>query len=92
MSDFEKKVSRRSVLKGVAALAGATIGSTLLVGNAAANAPKSAMQYQDHPKNGEECSTCIQYIPGSSPDAMGACKLLKGSISPHGYCLAYSRN
>ncbi|MEJ2646129.1 MAG: high-potential iron-sulfur protein [Gammaproteobacteria bacterium] len=91
MPDFEKKISRRSMLKGAALIAGATIGSSLLVENASAKVPKAAMHYRDHPNNGQECSTCIQFIPGSSPKAMGTCKLVEGSISPHGYCVAYSR-
>lgn len=91
MSDFDKKISRRSMLKGAALLAGATIGSTLLVGTASAKVPKSAMHYQDHPNAGNECSKCIQFIPGSSPTAMGTCKLVEGAISPHGYCLAFSQ-
>ncbi|MEJ2686221.1 MAG: high-potential iron-sulfur protein [Gammaproteobacteria bacterium] len=72
-------------------IAGATVGSSLLVGNASAKVPKTAMHYQDHPKGGQECSTCIQFVPGSSPKSMGTCKLVQGSISPHGYCVAYSR-
>lgn len=91
MPDFEKKISRRSVLKGAVMVAGATIGSSLLVGNASAKVPKSAMHYQDRPNAGQECSTCIQFNPGSSATANGSCKLVQGSISPHGYCLAYSR-
>lgn len=91
MTELEKKISRRAVLKGAVTLAGATIGSSLLVNNASAKVPKAAMHYRDHPKNGDECSTCIQFIPGSSPTAMGTCKLVEGSISPHGYCVAYSR-
>ncbi|MGA7802158.1 MAG: twin-arginine translocation signal domain-containing protein [Gammaproteobacteria bacterium] len=93
MADFQdKKLSRRSVLKGAAMLAGAAAGSTLLVGNEAlaAKAPKAAMQYQDHPKGGNDCSKCMQFIPGGSPKADGTCKVVAGSISPRGYCLAFT--
>ena len=91
MPDFDKKISRRSVLKGAAMIAGATVGSSLLVGNASAKVPKAAMHYRDHPNGNDQCSTGIQFIPGSSPKSMGTCKLVQGSISPHGYCVAYSR-
>jgi hypothetical protein len=45
------------------------------------------MQYQDSPKNGAECSTCMQFIPGKKPQ----CKIVEGDISPKGWCLAYSK-
>jgi len=93
MADFkDKKLSRRSILKGAAALAGAAAGSAVLATNQAfaAKAPKAAMQYQDHPKAGNDCSKCMQFIPGSSATAMGTCKVVAGSISPHGYCLAFT--
>jgi anaerobic selenocysteine-containing dehydrogenase len=81
-----KEVSRRDVLKGVALLAGATVlGSA----HAQAKAPKAAMKYQDTPKGDAECSNCLQWIPGSSPTAMGTCKVVEGPISPKGWCLAY---
>jgi hypothetical protein len=35
------------------------------------------------------CSNCIQFIP-ASPDACGACKVVKGPINPNGYCKSFS--
>ena len=93
MADIkDKNLSRRSLLKGVITLAGAAAGSAVLATNQAfaAKAPKAAMQYQDHPKNGNDCTKCMQFIPGGSPKAMGTCKVVAGSISPHGYCLAFT--
>ena len=93
MADFkDKKLSRRSVLKGAAALAGAAAGSAVLATNQAfaAKAPKAALQYQDHPQAGDECSKCMPVSPGSSAPAMGTCTVVAGSISPHGYCLAFT--
>ena len=81
-----KEVSRRDLLKGVALLAGAV---ALRPARAQAKAPKAAMKYQDHPKDGAECSTCLQWIPGKTPTAMGTCKVVEGPISPKGWCLAY---
>ena len=47
------------------------------------------MQYQDHPKGNQQCSNCLQFIPGKSATAMGECKVVAGPISPKGWCIAY---
>lgn len=88
MSDVERKrSSRRTMLKGAALLAGlAAIPVTV---EAAGTVAKAAMQYQEHPKGDQDCSNCIQYIPGKTPAAMGECKVVAGPISPKGWCIAY---
>jgi len=55
-------------------------------------ARKASVHYQDHPSGSDMCSNCANFIPGSSPTAMGTCKLVAGSISPHGYCFDYVPN
>jgi hypothetical protein len=81
------KASRRTVLKAVTvAFAGAAFASRA---GAQAKATKQAMQYQDQPKNGQQCSTCMQFVAGSKPDANGTCKVVDGPISPKGWCVAY---
>ncbi len=93
MSDgFNKKVSRRSVLNGAAMLAGAAAVPGLMASKQAlaGKAPKAAMQYRDHPNGNKECSICMQFIPGKNPKANGTCKVVAGSISPHGYCIAWA--
>ncbi len=88
----EKNISRRSALKRMALISG-TAALPALVGSRAAfaaKAPKAAMQYQDTPKNGEDCAACIHFVPGDSPDAMGKCKIVAGDISPKGWCVAYA--
>lgn len=88
------KLSRRLALKaGAAAVAGIAAAPLLLKTNtasAAAKASKQSMKYQDHPNNGQQCSGCIQFIPGSSADAKGKCKVVAGDISPNGWCIAYA--
>lgn len=37
-------------------------------------------EYQPTPKGGQSCATCLQFMPPSS------CKLVKGKISPQGWC------
>jgi len=85
--DQRKQLSRRSVLKGAALLAG--IAVIPVVAEAAGSVSKAAMQYQDHPKGEQECSNCLQFIPGKSAAAMGECKVVAGEISPKGWCVAY---
>ena len=79
--------SRRVLLKsGAAALAGACVARAAL---AQAKAPKQAMQYQDQPKNGQECDQCMHWIPGPNPGAQGSCKVVEGPINPKGWCAAF---
>jgi hypothetical protein len=77
------EVSRRSVLQTIwtasaAALvmAPATIRSAVAQGRV----PKPQAQYQDHPKDGQHCSLCINFVAPSS------CRIVEGEISPDGWC------
>ena len=79
--------SRREALKlGAVALAGACLARRAA---AQAKSDKKAMQYQDQPKNGQQCDQCMHWIPGPKPDAQGQCKVVDGPISPKGYCVAF---
>jgi hypothetical protein len=89
------KQTRRNMLKGVVFTAGtATVaGLAGRQAHAAAGAKlisKSVVKYQDKPNGDKECSKCIQFIPGASVIANGTCGAVNGTISPHGYCLAFS--
>jgi hypothetical protein len=55
------------------------------------DALRQALKYQDTPNAGKQCSTCLQFVPGSSPTAKGGCKIMPGDdeISPTGWCSAY---
>jgi hypothetical protein len=81
------KVSRRTLLKNAALAAGLATVPFAVRGQAKAS--KQAMQYQDQPKNGQECDSCVQYVPGASAGAPGTCKVVEGSVSPKGWCVAY---
>lgn len=87
-----KQVSRRSFLKGAALLASIAVVPAAMVSKeaAAAKMAKAALQYQDDPKNGQECSKCVQFEPGKSAKAKGTCKVVEGPISPTGWCLAFA--
>lgn len=52
--------------------------------------PKSAVQYQNHPKGVSSCADCINFIPGKRAGSMGHCTVVAGDISPKGWCLAYA--
>ncbi len=81
MSDFDSKscVSRRTVLF---AAAGAVPILVISAGgaNAAATMSPASVGYQDSPKNGRQCDGCNLFV------APNACKLVKGDISPKGWC------
>ena len=45
---------------------------------------QSAVQYQDHPKNGQMCSICVNFV------APNECKIVQGPIVPNGWCIAFA--
>ena len=81
--------SRRDLLKKAAFTASVVFVPWSARGQA--KATKQQMQYQDQPKNGQTCDTCLHWIPGSSPTGKGGCKLVEGDIDPKGWCLAWAK-
>jgi len=51
---------------------------------------KSAVNYQEQPSNGQQCSNCQFYIEDKNGDGMGACAIVAGTIDPEGYCVSYA--
>ena len=88
--DRENKISRRTLLKGFAAAAGIALASTFTLTACSAKASKAALDYQDKPYGDEQCSDCRFFIPGRTPEENGACQMVEGSISPHGWCTAFA--
>ena len=79
------RCSRRGALKAIAALSAITaVFGTARQASSQAKVPKTALKYQDQPKNDQRCSGCTHFISG------GQCKLVEGEISPNGWCTAYS--
>lgn len=70
------------------ALAGLLLAETA---NADAKTSKAQVKYQATPKTGQKCSLCTFFMPGSSSTANGTCKIVDGSISPNGWCTAFSK-
>ncbi len=56
----------------------------------ASKSSQASMHYQTTPNDGKQCSGCNFFIPGSSATGNGSCKIVDGSISPSGYCIAYT--
>lgn len=51
---------------------------------------KSALDYQETPNDGEQCSSCQYYIEDKNDDGMGACTLVEGNIDPEGWCSSFT--
>lgn len=51
---------------------------------------KNAVQYQTKPKNSQQCSGCMFYIPDKNGDGLGACSVVEGYIQPTAWCASYS--
>jgi hypothetical protein len=85
----DKKLSRRAFLRRAATIAGAAGAATVIpihVANAqSGKADKKSMQYQDTPKDGQECDQCVYW---KDPDS---CGIVDGKISPKGWCVAYNK-
>ncbi len=69
------------------ALAGLLLTETT---TADAKGSQAQFKYQTSPKNGQKCSLCTFFMPGSSSKTNGTCKIVDGSISPSGWCTAFS--
>ncbi len=53
---------------------------------------RGQLKYQDTPKDGMSCSTCLEFIPGKTAKDLGGCKVIQGDdeISPNGYCTKWN--
>jgi hypothetical protein len=85
-SETKDAVCRRSVLKSMPMMAGTIISVAAIPNSIFAQTKVShdAAKYQDQPKNGQQCSTCVQFEPPSS------CKIVESPISPSGWCQFYA--
>ena len=89
--DLDKLISRRTLLKGAAAVTCVAFASAFAGKAFAAKSTKAASNYQDKPNGDKKCSNCNLFVPGKTPAADGTCQVVEGSISPEGYCTLYSR-
>lgn len=82
----DPSLSRRALLKAGLGLAATGVAAGAAAAGTAASAKiaPSMVQYQDHPKDGHQCSLCAQFQPPN------ACNLVDGKISPSGWCAAFA--
>ncbi len=101
---MDEKLSRREVLRkstalGVLALVGTSacgksepkgLSCSDTTSLSAADAQvRVSLSYVDMSTDpGKTCSGCQQFLP-ATPDACGACKVLKGPINPKGNCKSF---
>ena len=84
-TDMHDALTRRAWLGGAAMVVGlGTTGALSTRAIADSKTPQKAAMYQEQPKDGKMCSTCMQF---QAPDA---CKLVDGKISPNGWCQLYT--
>lgn len=74
--------TRRSIVKAAIGAVGVAAAIAARPGSAAAEPAisKEAVAYQDEPQGDKECGRCVQFV------APGSCKVVIGTISPHGSC------
>lgn len=84
------KLTRKEVIGALIVLPAFAAAVAMVGAPAEAKSSQAAMKYQNSPKNGQKCAGCKFFIPGKSKTANGACKVVDGSISPNGWCVAYS--
>lgn len=78
----DEKMSRGEVIAKLATvpIAIGAYAALRAEAQAAASIDQKTAAYQTHPNGSKKCSGCVQFISPSS------CKLVKGTISPNGYC------
>ena len=90
MSDHKKsdEVSRRNLLRSATIMAGgaAALAATIVATPAEADKmSQKGAQYQEAPKNGQQCDGCALF------KAPASCTIVDGTISPTGWCRFFSK-
>lgn len=75
-----KVTTRRSFFQYMAILGLVTFSATPLY----AKGTKEENNYQGTPKDGNQCSDCMHFVPETKE-----CKIIEGSISPDAWCTLY---
>jgi hypothetical protein len=81
-SSIKKGICRRSLLKTVPAIAGVIISTNAMAQNlfAQTKLTHEAAKYQDSPKDGQQCSGCVQFV------APASCKVVEDPVAASGWC------
>jgi hypothetical protein len=83
-------VTRRTFIEGAIVLPALAAALTGVAAADASKAPQSQMHYQPTPNGNMHCAICKFFIPGKDASSSGTCQVVDGSISPNGYCMAYT--
>lgn len=81
----EKKLSRRSVLRGAVLVATGTLAAGVIRIAHAQKMSKADAKYQDSPKDGQQCSACVYF---QAPDK---CGVVEGAVKPEGWCAMFNK-
>ena len=78
----KKGFCRRSLLKSVPMIAGAIISTNAIAESlfAQTKLTHEAAKYQDSPKDGQQCSGCVQFV------APASCKVVEDPVAASGWC------
>jgi hypothetical protein len=81
-SSNTKGVCRRSLLKSVPAIAGIIVSTTAMSETlfAQTKLTHEASKYQDTPKDGQQCSGCVQFV------APASCTVVEDPVAASGWC------
>lgn len=81
MTRFDDKATRRQIMQAGLATVG---GIVAVSAKAQDKIAQAQVQYQKTPKDGNKCSTCVNF------EAPNACKIVAGTIEPEGWCIAFA--
>jgi High potential iron-sulfur protein len=83
-------LNRRTFIASAALLPALARHLTSVAAADSSKASQASMHYQTSPKGDAQCSKCQFFIPGQDAQSNGTCRIVDGSISPHGYCMAFA--
>ncbi|MBV8344859.1 MAG: high-potential iron-sulfur protein [Candidatus Eremiobacteraeota bacterium] len=90
MAHHSTGFTRRAFLEGAIVLPALAAAVTGVAAADASKAPQAQMHYQTSPNGNMHCAICKFFIPGKDASSNGTCQIVDGSISPNGYCMAYT--
>jgi High potential iron-sulfur protein len=85
-SSIQKGLCRRSLLKSVPVIAGAIISTNAMAESLVAQTKLTHedAKYQDTPKDGQQCSGCVQFV------APASCKVVEDPVAASGWCQLFT--
>ena len=83
---INRGLCRRSLLKSVPVIAGAIISTNAMAESLVAQTKLTheAAKYQDTPKDGQQCSGCVQFV------APASCKVVEDPVASSGWCQLFT--